>query len=111
MENFRFSYPVWTIQQETGYEPKTTFWDDFSIADVYGTAGVKDTFNRAFREWKKNTTFLTELVLVLNWKIWQHYESNKQLALLYNELYSKADEYAYTHLKGDDLKYYYKTTD
>lgn len=111
MNFFRISYPAWTIEQETGYKPKTTFWMDFSIADMYGAAGVKDTFNRAFRAWKKNVTYLTELVLVLNWKIWQHHESNEQLAQLYDELWRKANDYAYEHLKGADLDYYYQTTD
>ena len=26
--------PSWNITELTGYEPKTTFWDDFSIADM-----------------------------------------------------------------------------
>lgn len=27
-----------------GYETKTTFWEDFSIADVFGVSAVKDTY-------------------------------------------------------------------
>lgn len=27
----------WNIQAITGYEPKTTFWSDFDIADHFGT--------------------------------------------------------------------------
>lgn len=27
---------MWDIESETGYHPITTFWDDFSIADVFG---------------------------------------------------------------------------
>ena len=30
----------------------TTFWQDFSIADAFGVAAIKDTFKRAFAEWK-----------------------------------------------------------
>ena len=52
------------------YECKTTLWMDFSIADRFGIAAVRDTFRRAFREWKGNTVYLTELVMVLNHKIW-----------------------------------------
>ena len=59
--------------QELGYTPKTTFWEDFSIADKFGLAAVKDTYNRAFDAWKSDHIYLTELVLVLNWKIGQHY--------------------------------------
>jgi len=50
------------------YEFKTTFWDDFSIADRFGENGIKDTYNRAFKHWKNDIVFITELVLVLNWK-------------------------------------------
>ena len=54
---------------ENGYELQTTFWNDFSIADRFGLSAIQDTFNRAFKEWKENYKYLTELVLVLNHKI------------------------------------------
>lgn len=65
------------FMQENGYELQTTFWEDFSIADRFGLAAVLDTFNRAFREWKGDYKFLTELTLVLNHKIWQYYETDR----------------------------------
>lgn len=37
------------FMQENGYDLITTFWEDFSIADKYGVAGVKDTYKRAFK--------------------------------------------------------------
>ena len=46
---------------ENGYELQTTFWNDFSIADRFGLSAVQDTFNRAFKEWKENYKYLTEL--------------------------------------------------
>lgn len=94
-----------------GYETKTTFWEDFSIADVFGIDAVKDTYNRAFKGWKDNYEYLTELVMVLNWKIWQHYEKNEPLARVYNELWQQADLYAVENLKGEELEYFYRTTD
>lgn len=94
-----------------GYEMTTTFWDDFSIADIFGADAIKDTFNRAFDEWKNDYVFLTELVIVLNHKIWQHYEKNDAYARLYNDLWAKADNYACTHLKGEGLSFFYQTTD
>ncbi len=33
-----------------GYELKTTFWRDFTIADMFGVEAVEDTFYRAFNE-------------------------------------------------------------
>ena len=94
-----------------GYETKTTFWEDFSIADVFGANAVKDTYNRAFKGWKDNYIYLTELVMVLNWKIWQHYEKNEPLARVYNELWEQADEYACENLKGEEAKYFFNVTD
>ena len=47
---------------ENGYELQTTFWNDFSIADRFGLSAIQDTFNRAFKEWKENYKYLTELV-------------------------------------------------
>jgi hypothetical protein len=94
-----------------GYETQTTFWQDFTIADMFGISAIKDTYNRAFSEWKNNYIYLTELVLVLNWKIWQHYEKNEAIARVYNDLWQNAQDYAYNNLKGDELSYFWRTTD
>ena len=102
---------VWNIKAITGYKPITTFWMDFSIADNFGKSAVKDTFNRAFKEWKDNYKYLIELVMVLNHKIWEHYETNEPLARVYNELWEKAQNYGYEHLKDDELTYFWKTLD
>lgn len=101
----------WTMALDMGYEPKTTFWGDFTIADIFGVDAVKDTFNRAFNEWKSHYVYLTELVMVLNHKIWEHYGHNSTLAELYNDLWMKADAYAVNNLKGDELTYFFTTTD
>lgn len=102
----------WNIQELTGYEPKTTFYTDFSIADAYGENGVKDTYHRAFNEWKNNTEYLTELVMVLNWKSWEHSDrGNTSLCQLYCDLYEEAHDWCLNNLKDDDLNYYIRTTD
>ena len=100
----------WRIEELTGYKPKTTFYTDFSIADKYGVEAIKDTYKRAML-WKKDYVFLTELVMALNWKIWEHYETNEKYARLYDKLWREADEYACSHLKGEELSYFYRTTD
>lgn len=103
---------TWNIEAMTGYKPITTFYEDFSIADHFGKPAVKDTFRRAFETaifmgYKE----LTEFVMALNWKIWEHYEHNEELARLYNDLWEKADLYAQENLKGEELSYFYRTTD
>lgn len=99
------------FMQENGYELQTTFWNDFSIADRFGLSAVQDTFNRAFEEWKENYKYLTELVLVLNHKIWQYHENRSDYATLYNTLYIQADQYAAENLKDEELSYFYDVTD
>lgn len=96
---------------ETDYQPKTTFWMDFSIADKFDIAAIKDTYNRAFKEWKTNHVYLTELVMVLNHKIWQWYEKNEAIARVYNHLWEEADLYAQENLHGEELDYFYDITD
>lgn len=93
-------------------EFKTTFRQDFTIADGFGVAAIKDTFKRAFAEWKSNVEYVTELCVVLNWKIWEHYDKgNEEVARVYNDLWEKVDVWCQENLKGKDLEYFYKITD
>ena len=102
---------TWNIEAICGYKPKTTFYEDFGIADAFGENAVRDTYKRAFNAWKEDVEFVTELVMALNWKIWEHYETNEPLAKVYNELWEEADMWCCDNLKGEDLAYYYRTTD
>ena len=94
-----------------GYETITTFYQDFTIADKFGVAAIKDTYNRAFNEWKNDYKYLTELVMVLNWKIWEHHEDNKPYAELYNKLWQDTDAYACDNLHGEEAEYFFRVTD
>ena len=93
------------------YTPQTTFWEDFSIAECYGEFMIRETFKRAFHQWCFNHIYLTELVMVLNWKIWFWYERNEPIAEVYDELFKKADQYAIETLKGECLTYFLRTVD
>ena len=105
------SFKDWNIEALTGYKPKTTFYMDFSIADKFGVEAIRDTYQRAFESWHEDIIYFTELVMVLNWKIYEHYESNTPLARLYEDLYFEADRWAQLNLEGEQLEYYYTTTD
>lgn len=103
---------VWNIEAQTGYKPITTFYQDFSIADRFGYSAVKDTCQRGL----KTAQFLgykelTEFAMVLNWKVWEHYQSNPTLAEVYQDLWEEVDEFIQDTLKGEELQYYYRTTD
>ena len=102
---------TWNIEEMTGYKPITTFFEDFSIADAFGVSAIEDTYKRAMKGWSKDYKYLTELVMVLNWKIWEHYGKNDEYAEVYNRLWGEADQYAAENLDGDELSYFYQTTD
>lgn len=105
-------YTFTNTMNEYGYETKTTFYQDFTIADAFGEMAILDTFERAFNDWKTNIVFLTELSIVLNHKIWEHYhKKNDNITQLYDRLWKKTDQYCMETLKGADLDYYVKVTD
>ena len=108
---FSLNMPHNELWAATGYEAKTTFWEDFTIADAYGEAAVRDTYRRAFDEWKDNVVYVTELAMVLNHKIWQHAEGNRALAAVYNKLWKLCDGWCCGNLKGEDFFYYHEITD
>ena len=103
----------WHIEEETGYKPQTTFWQDFAIADIFGERAIIDTVVRAARDWHDNAVYITELSLVLNHRGWMHYHAKRKQ---YADLYFSAWEWltgkiVNEWLTGDDLAYYYETTD
>lgn len=115
--------PDWTLAKEIGYEPKTTFWDDFSIADMFGLEAILDTYRRAFNEWKTNLEFVTELSMVLNHKgnfyfqVAERQDSEQRkealhgLAQVYFTLYREVDDWCSDNLEGEDWEYYFRITD
>lgn len=100
----------WTIEAQTGYKPKTTFYMDFSIAEPFGRGAIQDTFDRAFKAWKDDKEYGTELAMVLNWKSWEH-QNNPKLCRLYVDLYYHIDGYINDNWDKNKLQYYYETTD
>lgn len=102
----------WNIEEMTGYKPITTFYTDFSIADHFGELAIKDTYERGLETaTAMGYKELTEFVMVLNWKIWEHYETNEKYGKLYNDLWATASKYAMDTLKGEELHYYFITVD
>lgn len=98
--------------QRSMERPTTTFHMDFRIAEHFGINAVKDTYKRAFGEWKTNYLYLTELVIVLNHRCWMHYDKgNQALSKLYAKYYYEAREYALDNLKGDEFQHFYEVTD
>jgi hypothetical protein len=93
------------------YKRCSTFAADFAIADSFGKEAVKETFDRAFNEWKDRPKMMAEMALVLNHNIWRYHETDPELAKVYDECWKQADEYCMEHYKGDDLDWYIQVTD
>lgn len=95
-----------------GKTRKTTFFADLSIAEWCElTKGVRYTYKQVIKEWKDNVEYMSEFVVALNQKIWQHYEQNRKLAQVYNDLWLECDNFCREHFKGKELSYYYEYID
>ena len=99
------------LEKMLDYKFESTFWEEFSIAEDYGAEGVKEHYDLVFSQWKDNIKFLTELVLVLNIKIFIWYGVDDIIGKMYDQLWKETDGYAIDTLKGDDLHYYLHTLD
>lgn len=102
------TYKQWCMEN-LNYETLTTYFMDFSIAERFGEKAIKDTFRTAMLNKEYKT--MTELCLVLNHKIWFTYEKNPQLAEIYDKLWRQCDQWCMENLKGEELEYFYRTTD
>lgn len=95
-----------------GYECQTTFWEDFSIAELFGEEAIRDTYKRAKTEWKNNRAYGTELSMVLNHKCRYWYEEqNTKLSRLYAELWEEYHDCVLDDWSNEDLDYYLRITD
>lgn len=99
---FECAYPEWQERR-----PDSTFYADFSVADVFGLKAIEDTYRRAFEGWKSDHRMLTELVAVLNHKIWEWNECGLDgYARLYDRLWREADAFGLDNLKGAELEHF-----
>jgi len=132
MNDFFKSLPEWNIERELGYKPISTLWTDFSIADAAPQFGldaieaIRATWKAAVTALRSDYKMMTELVMVLNHKIWQHHDAairaksegllnrrdhHMRLAKEYDAAWRATDEWCCEHFTGEAAEYYYETTD
>ena len=103
------------LKNASGYERKTTFYSDLSIAEwCGGEKAVKETCNRVMKEWIDDIDYITEFVMAVNIKSWQHYENDKQeLSKLYSTLYHQSFDKVLKHYEGNQeaISYFLTTID
>ena len=101
----------WNIEELTGYKPLTSYYFDFSIAEAYGIEAMEETLDNAIKFWKDDYKVLTELVMVLNWKMFEHNKGSEQMLDFYYKNYIMLSNYCENNFTKKQLQYYYKTTD
>ena len=104
-------YEKQVLEETFDFKLESTFWEEFSIAEDYGSEGVREHYDLVFNQWKDNLKFLKVLVLVLNIKIFLWYGVDDTIGLTYDQLWKETDGYALETLKGEDLHNYLSTLD
>ena len=95
-----------------GYTQRTTFWDDFTIAEKFGVSAIKDTYKNAFTSWKTDVVFITELVLVLNWKMLYMDEKHMtEKSVMYYKCWVELSNWCERHLEAGAYEYFLNVTD
>ena len=105
---------IFESQVPASERESTTFCRDFMMAEVYGVAAIRDTFNRAFAGWKSHYKYLTELAMTLNHRLFYWHETageNDERTKLYSELWQRADDWGYNNLKGEELSFFLRVLD
>lgn len=92
---------------------ESTFRDDFTVAErMFGMDWIRKLYKSAFKHWKDDLKYITELVLVLNWKWWYRADRNKmEVSRLYTDLWEETHDWCCSNLKWEDLKYYLRKVD
>lgn len=96
----------------SGYERKTTFYSDLTIADAFGVKAIKDTYKRVCKEWMSNIEYITEFAICINHKSWEHQE-NEEYCKLYSDLWYEIEDKICEHYKDNEeaISYFYRVTD
>ena len=95
-----------------GYTQRTTFWDDFTIAEKFGVSAIKDTYKNAFNSWKNDVVFIVELVLVLNWKMLYMDEKHMtEKSVMYYKCWVELSNWCERHLEAGAYEYFLNVTD
>ena len=100
---------LYESQVPTEKRESTTFTQDFMIAEVFGLAAIKDTYNRAFAGWKHAYKYLSELAMTLNHRIWHWYHKaggSDERTVLYNDLWNRLMDWCRENLKSEELQFF-----
>lgn len=95
-----------------GYTQRTTFWDDFTLAEKIGLPAIERTYRNAFNSWKTDVVFITELALVLNWKMLYMDERHMaEKSVMYYKCWVELSNWCERHLEAGAYEYFLNVTD
>ena len=95
---------------------KEKFWQAFTDAEEAGTATVATVASIMYQRWRDSIRELTDLVMVINHKSWDHYRNGNEgfqelYSDLYYEYYEKAIDYLEKKDRNDEISYFIRTLD
>ena len=80
-------------------ERKTTFLEEFFIANAFGANAIECAFDRAFEECERNIVYIAELACVVNYWCWKCWEQNdrkyEERSSLYQKYFYQLKDYVY----------------
>lgn len=89
-----------------------TFYGDFQLGENFGgKKGVEDTYKLVKEGWSDNPAAWGEVVCALNWRLWDLYETDEDMARLYQDLWEKAQDFGYATFKGEDATTFFRKVD
>lgn len=100
----------WNIKRITGYEPRTVWYEYFTIADHEGDYAVRSLYRDIVGKYLDDIGLMKELAMILNWKAAEHDGKNSRLADLYKELWREIDHEIIKCFDDEDITYYLKET-
>jgi hypothetical protein len=95
----------------------TTWMGDFDIANKFGLGAIRETYDRAVKEWHTqahNIEYVTALYMALNYQLWDAYYANDNAKQeLYDTLFYDLQDKVYAEgaYSKDDLNYFCRVTD
>lgn len=100
------------VERTTGFRMQADFYQELSIIEnFWGEEGVREVVNNYISILIEDVYLYTELVFILNWKLWHHMEDNTQYVELYNALYRNAYIKGLMFYKGAEASYFVSTLD
>ena len=101
----------WMEECQPWRRTRSAFASDFGIADPFGRPAVKDTFKRAFDEWKNSPEMMAEMCVTLNLAVNRYYGLDDEWYEMYLSLFEKAYNWCLDHYKGDDFDKWFEIVD